>query len=623
MTTEFARLHPRLAEVFGIDLRTLALFRFALGLTLFCVVCRCIPDAAAFWSDAGALTRAQVFDYDGLHRLSLYFLNGTPWFATVLMLVQAVFALMFMLGWRTRLASILSFVLWASLVNRGVLTLIGGDLLMSCLLFWAMFLPTGARFSVDAALASEPPPKDNRHLSWASAALLVQVMSVYFFSALLKSSPQWVPDYTAVYYALSLDRYATPLGLWLLDFPLLLKALTFFVWWLELLGPLLIFSPVLTRVFRLPIQLAFMAMHVGFLLCLELGHFPFVSLSSLTVFTGGWIWDALKARDERRNAGKLRIYYDRDCGFCLKMCLLFQQFLVLPRAQIAPAQDTPRAKTLLEANYSWVVIDTDDQAHLKWPAFVTLLRRSPLLGWLWPLARHPRLVGPGNRVYDFVGRHRGAFGGLTGRFMPMRAEPWEVGPGWQNLAGVLMAACLAWNLASLAPVMPRWTGMSPGAMQPFADRVYAWLGAPMRLLRIDQYWNMFAPHPLINDGWMVIPARLADGSEIDLLHPERAPDYAKPHHYSQTHRNIRWHTYLGRLSDREFSAHLLNYGRYLCRTWNAEHFDDPELRKQRLMTFKIIYVTEPTPPPGGTAVTEQSVLWRHECFPDETRGVIP
>ena len=612
MTPDFIARHPRLALLFGIDLRTLALFRFALGSVIFYVLCSRFGDLTAFFTDFGASPRSWIIDTDSHNRISFHFLNGSVWFTALLVGAQAVFALMFALGWRTRLAAIVTFVLWGSLTNRNPMILIGGDILICCLMFWAMFLPLSSRFSVDAALANNPPPKHNPHVSWASLGLLLQVMSVYFYSAILKSGVEWWPDYTAVYYALSLDRYATPLGLWLLQFPLLLKGLTFFVFWLEALGPLLIFIPWLTHPVRFLIMLLFMGMHIGFILCLELGHFPYVSLSSLTVFLGGWFWDWLGRRDEAKNPGTLKIYYDRDCGFCLKTALLFQQFLILPRAQLAPAQDTPRAKTLLEANYSWVVIDTDDQAHLKWPAFTILLKRSPLFGWLWRLARLDVLVKPGNAAYDFVGRHRGAFGKLSGALLPMREVRWEVSSGWQRVAGVFVLLVFLWNCATIARPLERYFGPMPTVVQ-LADKTFAMLAPPMRMLRIDQLWNMFAPFPLKDDGWMVIPGELADGSEVDLLHPERTTvSYDKPHHLSQTHENIRWNTYRGRLWEREFSQHRLYYGKYLCRSWNQDKLFDN--RDKRLMNFKIIYMVERTLPDYRTPQIEQQILWRHECF---------
>ena len=601
MNSEFAQQRPKLAELFGIDLRTLALFRFALGAVLFWNLCRLYPDVTAFLTDFGVVPRAWAIEADSYNRISLYFLNGSTWFAGLLLTLQVIFALMYMLGWRTRLANIASFVLWGSLCNRNTLLLIGGDLLIACLLFWSMFLPVAARFSVDAALANNPPPKRNLHLSWASAGLLVQVMSVYFFSAILKSDPEWRLDYTAVYYALQLDRYATPMGQWLLSFPLLLKSLSFFVWWLELLGPLLIFSPVLLRPIRFVVMVCFMLMHVGFILCIEIGHFPYVSLCSLSVFLGGWFWDWLALRHATRHPAAPKIYYDRDCGFCLKTCLLFQQFLILPRVVIAPAQDTPRARKLLEDNYSWVVMDEDDRAHLKWPAFAVLLQHSPLWAWLAPLARSSALLRPGNAAYDFVGRHRDQFARLTAQLLPLREIRWELGRFWQGTAAIFLLAAFLWNQTTIH-VLPEST--------------YNYLSPVFRILRIDQLWNMFAPSPLKEDGWMVIPGRLADGTELDLLHPQAgAPVYERPFHYSQTHENIRWHTYRGRLYEKGFAKYRGYYAKYLCRSWNRDKLGDPAMRDKRLMNFKIVYLVERTLPDYQTPKVEQHVLWEHDCFP--------
>ncbi|TXI07418.1 MAG: DUF393 domain-containing protein [Rhizobium sp.] len=606
MSNDFTARHPRLAELFGIDLRSLALLRFVLGLILLIVLCRDFGDVTAFYTDLGLMPRSWAIESDSLDRISLYFLNGQRWFVVALLLLQAVFALMFMLGWRTRLATVASFVLWISLINRNTLVLGDGDLLMACLLFWAMFLPLGARYSVDVATASNPPPAANLHLSWGSVALLLQVVSVYFFGTLLKSGVEWYPQFSAMYYALSLQQDATPLGQWLLGFPDLLHAFGGFVWWLGLLGPVLIFLPLANRYLRLLLLVLFLLMNLGFTLCLEWGHFPFVSIAALSVFVGSWIWDALDARQQGRETTPLRIYYDRECGFCLKSVLLIQQFLLLNRALIAPAQDTPRAKTLLEANHSWVVIDSAEQAHMKWQAFAVMLKHSPLLGLLWPLARAKALARPGDAAYDWVGRHREGFGQLSALLLPAREVSYEVSAGWQRVAAVFMLAVFCWNLTTVN-FLP----------QGFA-RV---LATPVRMLRVDQQWNQLAPSPSKTDGWMVVPGKLADGSEIDLLHPDRgAPDYGKPWNYSQTHRNIRWHSYFSHLWEPDNEAQRQYYGAYLCRQWNTGHSDNPS---SRLMTFKLIYMLERTPPPGEQAQIEQVVLSRHECFPQETKGQVP
>lgn len=590
----------------GIDLRTLALFRALLGLLLLASVLGCCSDLGVFWTDDGVMPRRWLVEADSRWRLSLYLVNGQSWFVALLLALQAGFALMLALGWRTRLATVASFALWVSLLNRNPLVLNGGDLLLCCLLFWAMFLPLGARHSVDVALSTAPPPKDDLHMSGASVGLLTQAMSVYFFSALLKSGSEWWPDFSAVYYALMIDRHVLPLGHWLLNFPGVLTALSAYVYFLELLGPLLIFSPYLLRPLRLALLLAFVAMQLGFLLCLRLGLFPLVSLTALVPFIGGWIWDAAARRRRAKGGAPLRVYYERDCSFCLKSCLLLRQLLVLPALQIAPAQDAPRARTLLEANRSWVVIDIDEQAYLKWPALTVLLRRSPLFGWLWPLLRMPLLALPGNAVYDFVGRHRPRFSRAAAALLPLRETRFELRRGADRIAAVFVLLVLIWNLHTI--------GLLPA-------RSYQAMTPLFRVLRLDQLWNMFAPAPLKEDGWWVFPARLADGREIDLLHPGRAaPDYGKPTASAGTQESIRWLNYRERLWEKPYAEHRRWYGAYLCRQWNEANAATPGAR---LLGFQMIYVLERTPPPGQTASAEQVISWRQDCVPERVIGVAP
>lgn len=600
--------YPRLAEMIGIDLRTLAFFRIVLGLVLLWCTLSCFRDLNAFWTDLGVMPRTWMIDSDSHWRWSLYLINGQPWFVGLLLLVQAACAAMFALGWRTRFAAIASFVLWASLINRDPMVLIGGDLLLCCLLFWAMFLPLAARYSIDAALTTTPPPQNNLHVSWASLGLLLQAMSVYFFSAIMKSGHEWWPDFTAVYYALMLDRHALPFGHWLLNFPGLLKLCGGYVYFLELLAPILIFTPYFLRPVRLALMLALMLMHLGFLLCLQLGHFPFVSFASLTIFTGGWLWDAAAKRRAARLSTPPRLYYDRDCGFCVKSCLLLRQLLVIPELQISPAQDTPRAKTLLEANYSWVLIDSDEQAYLKWSAFAMLVRHSPWFGWLSPLLRLGALSTPGNLAYGFVGRQRAAFGALSAALLPMRETRFEVSRFWYGVAGALVILTFIWNLHTIR-VLPAVT--------------YRAMTPTFRVLRIDQLWNMFAPYPLKEDGWWVFPGRLADGSEVDLLHPERAaPDYRKPANYATEQENIRWLTYRGRLWEKRYAANRRWYGRYLCQQWNdgSTVTSDP---MKRLQSLQMIYMLERTPPPGEATHVEQVVVWRQDCASEPLRSAAP
>ena len=169
-----AATRPALAAVFGIDLRTLALFRAVLATVLLVDLLRHFGDLNGLYTDFGVMPRAWLVQFDSPWRLSLYLLNGSALVTGGLLAVQCAAAAALLLGWRTRLATLVSFFMWGWLCNRNPMVLIGGDLLMACLLFWACFLPLAARWSLDAALSTTAPPREPQHLSWASAGLLLQ-----------------------------------------------------------------------------------------------------------------------------------------------------------------------------------------------------------------------------------------------------------------------------------------------------------------------------------------------------------------------------------------------------------------------------------------------------------------
>src|SRR5690348_8190020 len=235
-SSDFAsRAAAKTAEIFGIDLRTLALFRICLALIILLDLAMRARDLTAHYSDYGVLPRAALLGDIGYRFPSLHLISGSPKFEALLFIFSGLLALALLVGYRTRIATILCWLLALSLQARNPALMQGGDMLLYLLLFWGIFLPLDARFSVDAALNEEAQKAPDAFFSIATMGLLVQAMCVYTFGALLKTSPAWIPDGTAVYYALHLDYIITPFGVWLGQFGTLLQFLTYFVWSLELL----------------------------------------------------------------------------------------------------------------------------------------------------------------------------------------------------------------------------------------------------------------------------------------------------------------------------------------------------------------------------------------------------
>src|SRR5579872_3420439 len=202
-------------EFFSLDLRSLALLRIGLGIMLLLEWLNRLVDVRMFFSDEGVMPRQLVMTQGTYPPLSIFFLSGSAWFAGALMIVGCVLALLLLVGWRTQFMTLLSWFLLIGVQGRNFIIMQGGDVVMRMLLFWAIFLPLGACYSLDAL--REPPREWRpRFLSVGSVAYIVQMCLIYWFAAAWKSDPAWRTDHTAVYLALSLDCFTTPLGHWLL-----------------------------------------------------------------------------------------------------------------------------------------------------------------------------------------------------------------------------------------------------------------------------------------------------------------------------------------------------------------------------------------------------------------------
>lgn len=247
--------------VFALDLRALALYRIGLAAVLLLMLAQLWPDLAAFTTDNGILPRSarpqlNVEEaFPGLcWQLSLHMASGELAWQQGLVALQALVAAALLVGWKTRWMALASWLLLVSLQARNPLILQGGDDVLRNMLFWSLFLPLGARFSLDANRRTlrgdaQPLPDDVAHLG--TAGFILQLLCVYFFTGLLKSDPVWRTEFTALHYALHLDHLTTRFGYWLVSFPALTKLLTAGTMLLEHAGPILLLVP-LTRLARAP-----------------------------------------------------------------------------------------------------------------------------------------------------------------------------------------------------------------------------------------------------------------------------------------------------------------------------------------------------------------------------------
>lgn len=477
------------SRVFAIDVRSLALFRIALGFLYLVDTIQKIFLVREFYTDWGLFPRAYwIENYMGSWKFSFHLASGDAWFQYLLLAAQLVFCLAFLAGYRARLFGFLLFVFTCSLQSRNNQILSASDELMRLLLLWCLFLPVTERFAL------HNPNRRNRELvEVGTFTLLMQGFSMYFFTALLKLHPVWTSEYSGVYYALHLDIFTTSLASWFRQFVQATQVLTALTIYWEFIGPVL--ALLVCGWARFAVSVIFLFFHLNLTLFLVLGLFPYVACAYWFLYFPTEVW-------ETKSGKKLEAALDR----------FFHQL-------------------------------------------------GPRLPLRVKLPRTP-----------------------TARSRQVSA-----------LVGVFLFSLVTWNnLDSLKKEHVR-------IPYPAASLV--------RLLYIDQTWDMFAPYPIRNDGWFVIDGEFQDGSKLDLW-SEKPATYEKPKLVSATFPNTPWRKIMVHVWDEANPRILLPFGRFLCRKFSRDNG-----WPSNVATFKVQFVKEHTPPIGEPfPPTEIKTLWTHDCF---------
>jgi hypothetical protein len=339
-------------RVFALDIRGLAFLRIGFAVILLWDLAVRWTALEAHYTDGGVLPRAArmslAWDYNEPWWMSLHMLSGSAWWQAAMFALAAIAAALLLVGYQTRWVTAASWLLLLSLHGRNPLLLQGGDVLLRCLLFWAMFVPLSAWWSVDAWLAGRRGTPGREISSAGTAAIIVQLACMYLFTALLKTAPSWRGDFSAIYYALSVDHYTAPLGYELLRHPRLLAALTTASWLLEWCGALLLFAPLGRIWIRTLVPLAMIAFHFGLALTMTLGTFPWICIVAWIALLPPPVWDFLTrrtaSREESVRAGEMpRLTSAVVLLLLAGIVLLNVQRLRDPAATIGPAHTILKA----------------------------------------------------------------------------------------------------------------------------------------------------------------------------------------------------------------------------------------------------------------------------------------
>ncbi|GAB3040085.1 HTTM domain-containing protein [Natronobiforma cellulositropha] len=278
------RIFDNLRECVRIDARTLAVFRVFIGLLIIADVALRSRNFSFYYTNDGTVPRDLALAVR--EGFSFFHLTTDPTLIALLLGVQVLFAIGLIVGYKTRLMMIVSFLFVISLDHHNPLVTSYADTLFRLLTFWAIFLPLGERWSVDAVHRDRPPRQSVA--SVATALILLQMVHMYFLNGYHKSQNELWTGGTATPKIMGLDDMTFLLAEYVREFPTLLTLGGLLWFYMLLLSPLLI---LLVGRKRLPLLVLFVGGHATFALTVRIGAFAYVALAGLTLFVQTQLWE--------------------------------------------------------------------------------------------------------------------------------------------------------------------------------------------------------------------------------------------------------------------------------------------------------------------------------------------
>ncbi len=519
----------RLGPWFAADPRALGLFRIAFGLLGFWDLFRRIPYVTIFYSNDGVLSNHfALFRPAAGHHFTLFHLCSKPEEAALLFGLIALCLFFFTIGYRTRLFHVLAGLGMISLHTRNVLIENGGDVVHNLWWLWTLFLPLGARYSVDALRKrwnSKGPPRRAPVWSLAVFAILMQLAVIYLFNAVHKDGAAW-RDGSALAWVLHQDRIATHIGMAMRDLPMWFHRIgTFGALAIEWAAPFLLLTPIFSVWARRVAIVTLCGLHLGIWLMTDVGLFSWQMMVAYILLLSAPDFDLMK-RWLRRLAGEpVKVFYDSDCGvcsWCAKLGARLDRLALVTwvgreEEEPPPGWDAER----LEREREETIIVVGLESGRVWLREAGIARIVAALPGCRPFAWLMRMP-PAGLIYPKVATNRHRISAWLG--MGVCGVPWAATPELEETAPSAALTSLLRARWVLAQVVLVWF-MTACTYQVLTENRWfrgkvkvampSWARATIQYGRWFQGWSMFAPGAPLRDGHLVIEAELEDGTIVD------------------------------------------------------------------------------------------------------------
>lgn len=266
------------------DATALCVFRIFFGFFLFLNGISLVEDFHE-WYGLGDMALVPLEDsltfYNNVRINIFKWLTPSEFSGWLVLLTYIATSIGVMIGFKTRISTIVCFILMVSLQNRNYSILNSGDTLMRCMLFLMMFAPIHVKYSIDSWLMAKRGTPFKTDISLITLRLMqLQFSLVYLATTLFKlKGYDWV-DGTAVYYTsrlVNFQRIVLPI---VFDFPSLVK----FATWSALFIEFAMGTLVWVKELRIWVLLAGVVLHLFIEVSMSIGFFEWVMIAGYLLF---------------------------------------------------------------------------------------------------------------------------------------------------------------------------------------------------------------------------------------------------------------------------------------------------------------------------------------------------
>src|SRR5579859_941787 len=595
-----------------VDSRPFSVLRILYAGILLKIALYHIPITNVFYTDSGVYPRWAMLAYERVERFSIMDAFSQAWMVYLFWAAWIVVILLLLVGYRTRLISIISFIFLVSVLERNTYLISGSDMVLRVMSFWMLFVPLGQYYSVDAVLRRwrryrqtqriedlrvETTPRTT--FAFPVRAAQIQFALIYLFTAAIKYSGSlwWSGD--ALFYALSLKDLVLPTGEWFVkNIPYSLIQLgTYFTVILETLFFFLVFSPIF-QPYATVIALFYVGlMHIGIAVLMSIPDFSLVMLSGFVIFfKASWlelIDQALRAKPQQ-----LSVSRPQDATDPLWLVLAVTSPYEVRIADENPSQGMPRG----------VVISESGEELRGRKALKAVAAHFPLSRlWLWTLnvPYVDKTINSTARWWmcrkPLVAETMLTASASISRMAPRRRVSLAtMGKLAIVLTEVILLICVFW-----------YNGRSINY-----DNVYLVKGLlPRPAISVLNYtglyqgWYMFSPNPIRWDGFIVMKGTFENGPLLDVRTQKDPSTETDIPRYSFGV-DFNWRKWEENVESEQNSAILNAWSQYYCNQYNKVA-PIPEGNLQRI---EVVYRRRANRPYGSPEepLTDEH-LWWYNC----------